>query len=161
MKDNSDDYPLGAVVPATVSAIRRAGIIIGSCVILLVVIALGIFTWSTIFPPKVGVDQFNKWYDTHLPNRMIYYKESGFVDTEFYASIPMTQKEFIDTIEVIGMQESSIGSRHNDHTGPWWFEIPDSDVFILDRIENKTHRDFIEGHYDTKRARGYFRYFDH
>ena len=161
MKDNSDDYPLGVVVPATLSAIRRAGMIIGSCVILLLAVVFGIFIWKTIFPTEVGVDQFNKWYDTNITSRMIYYKEDGFVDTEFYASIPMTREEFTDTIEVIGMQRSSISSRHNNHTGPWWFETPKSDVFILDRIESKRHRDFIEGHYDTKRARGYFRYSDH
>ena len=161
MKDNTDDYPPDVVVPATLSAIRRAGMIIGSCVIPLVAVVFGIFIWRTVFPTQVDVDQFNKWYDTNLTGRMICYKEDGFVDTEFYASIPMTREEFTDTIEVIGMQRSPIDPRHNDHNGPWWFGMPGSDVFILDRIDSNVHRDFIEGHYDIKRARGYFRYSDH
>jgi len=160
MKDNFDDYPLGVVVPAIATAICRAMRILGSCLALLVAIALGVFAWNTLMPSIVGVGRFNQWYQTNLSSRQIYYEENGFVDSEFYASIPMTQQEFNDTIEAIGMQKSSSRSRELANNGPWWFEEPKSTVFILNRTTNQHHRDYIEGHYDPKKSRGYFRYFD-
>ena len=134
--------------------------IVVSGIALLVATALGVFAWNTLIPSKVGVGRFNHWYGTNLATRQIYYEENGFVDSEFYASIPMTQQEFNDTIEAIGMQKSSSRSRELANNGPWWFEEPKSTVFILNRTRDQYHRDYIEGHYVPKKARGYFRYFD-
>jgi len=133
---------------------------VGGSVVLLLCVALGIFAWSTLIPSKVGIEMFNRRYGTDLSHRQIYFEENGFVDSQVYASIPMTPQEFGTTTKAIGMKvlpSKSLKAAHND---PWWFHEPVSDVFVLDRTGDRTRRDYMEGHYDSKSARGYFHSFD-
>ncbi len=123
-------------------------------------IAMGVFALILI-PPKANVTAFNKWYKTALPDREIYYSESGFVDSEFHASIPMSSGEFVDTARVIGMTKATLAERRHCGDRPWWCQEPKGDVFILDRIGQSSHRDYIEGHFDPTKQTAYFTYFDH
>jgi hypothetical protein len=123
-------------------------------------IAMGVFALVRI-PPKANVTAFNKWYKTALSDREIYYSKSGFVDSEFHAAIPMSYDEFIETAKVIGMTKATLAARQQCGDRPWWSQAPKSDVFILDRIRQSTHRDYIEGHFDPTKQTAYFTYFDH
>jgi hypothetical protein len=123
-------------------------------------IAVGVFALKRI-PPKSNVKDFNRWYKTALSDRIISYSESGFVDSEFHAAIPMSQNEFTDTTRVIGMTKSTLAARQQCVDRPWWCNQPTGDVFILNRIGQSSHRDYIEGHFDLSKQTAYFTYFDH
>ena len=111
--------------------------------------------------PICDVSAFNRWYGTKLSHRAINYSESGFVDTDFFASIPMTEEEFISTINAIGMKKSALSARQlsKEHR-PWWCPAPTTEIFILDRVGDFKHRDYIEGYYDASKKMAYFRYLD-
>jgi hypothetical protein len=123
-------------------------------------IILGAFALIQI-PPTENVAIFNRFCKTELSDRRIYFSSSGFVDTTFHAAVPMSHDEFIDTAKLIGMTKNSLAARQHCGDRPWWCQEPKSDVFIRDRIGDRSHRDYIEGHYDSAKQTGYFMYFDH
>lgn len=111
--------------------------------------------------PKENVAVFNRYCKTSLTDREIGFSASGFVDTSFHAAIPMSHDEFIDTTKEIGMTRATLAARQNCGERPWWCQEPKSDVFVLDRIRDRNHRNYIEGHYDLINQTGYFAYFEH
>jgi hypothetical protein len=122
--------------------------------------AMGVFTLIGI-PPKANVTAFNRWYKTDLSDRNIFYSEIGFVDSKFHAAIPMSHHEFTNTAEVIGMTKSALAARQHCGEHPWWWQASNDEVFILDRITQGNHRDYIEGHFDPTKQTAYFFYFSH
>lgn len=118
------------------------------------------FTFIHI-PPKENVVVFNRYCKTALSDRKIYFSSRGFVDTTFHAAVPMSHDEFLDTAKVIGMTKNSLAARQRRSDRPWWCQEPKIDVFLRDRIRDRSHRDYIEGHYDPAKQTGYFTYFDH
>lgn len=121
---------------------------------------IGLVAFAAIFhfdPPNADVHAFNRWYDTKLPSREIRYKESGFVDLDFSASIPMSAGEFAQTVKWIGMKPVS-AQRQRCGKRPWWCPEPKGQMFILDRLRDGNHRDCIEGHFDLAKRKAYFRY---
>ena len=111
--------------------------------------------------PVCDVSAFNRWYGTKLSHRVIVYSEFGFVDTDFFASIPMTEDEFFETVNAIGMKKVSLVTRQlaND-VRPWWCPQPTKEIYIMDRVSDFKHRDYIEGYYDASKKKAFFRYFD-
>jgi hypothetical protein len=123
-------------------------------------VVLGAFVLTQI-PPKENVAVFNRYCKITLSDRKICFSSSGFVDTTFHAAVPMSHDEFIDSAKVIGMTKATLAARQYCGDRPWWCLKPKSDVFIRDRIRDRSHRDYIEGHYDEAKQTGYFTYFDH
>ena len=121
--------------------------------VLTVVVALW---WVKV--PRSNVSNFNKWYQTTLSDRTIAYAENGFVDSEFFARVPMTEIEFEAVREKVGMQRTS-GTPQGGR--PKWCKLPQGDYYVLDRIGDRDHRDLIEGHFDQSDGIGYFHYLDH
>jgi len=111
--------------------------------------------------PISDISVFNRWYSTTLSHRIIIYSERGFVDTDFFASIPMTEEEFNYTITAIGMKKATLAARQlPEQKRPWWCPPPTTEIYILDRVGDFKHRDYIEGYYAPLKKRAYFRYLD-
>jgi hypothetical protein len=129
------------------------------CITIALIIA-GAFALIRI-PPKENVAVFNRYCKTTLSDRKICFSSGGFVDTTFHAAVPMSHDEFIETAKSIGMTKATLGARQHCGDRPWWCQEPKSDVFIRDRIRDRGHRDYLEGHYDPAKQTGHFTYFDH
>lgn len=87
--------------------------------------------------------------------------ESGFSDITFYASIPMSEEEFAQTAQEIGMTPPSETNERQPISRPWWNkEGSESDTFILNRTNQKEHQDYIEGFFDKEKQTGHFVYFN-
>jgi len=128
---------------------------IAASLILILFLAVALW-WHRV--PQSNVSNFNKWYQTTLSDRTIAYAENGFVDSEFFARVPMTQDEFEAIREKIGMTRAS-GAAQGGR--PRWCKLPQGDYYVLDRISDREHRDLIEGHFDQSVGIGYFHYLDH
>jgi|LakMenEpi03Aug12_release.lakeMendotaPanAssembly.Ray.scaffolds.fasta_scaffold1038798_1 hypothetical protein len=135
---------------------RSCLVLVGFTTTLLLIAVITVF-WFLFAPRKIDVAVFNRLYDTDLSARQILYSESGFVDTDFCASIPMTAAEFDHLCSSIGMVRTSVSPSGGR---AWWCSKPKGEYFTLDRIRDPNHRDRIEAHYESKSQKGYFHYFD-
>ena len=159
MNTNWHDYPVGVFIAAFGITMKRISIWATGLLFGMVLIAIGFFAWVTLVPSRVDVEIFNRLYNTQLTSRQIIYDENGIVDADIYASIPMTHQEFDETVIVIGMINTSMRMRRDAARGPWWFQEPTSEIYILDHIKTGNSSRSIEGHYDATKSKGYFHFF--
>jgi hypothetical protein len=149
--------PIETIAAGFQESVGRSCLVLFGLAITFLLIAVIAVSYFLFIPGNIDVATFNRWYNTDLSSRKILYSESGFVDTDFSASIPMTAAEFDRLCSSLGMERTSVSPSGGR---AWWCRKPKGEYFILDRIRNPNHRDRIEAHYESKSEKGYFYYFD-